>query len=93
MKLNIKAFVLTCAILWAAVIFIVGLANLIWPGYGAAFLQVVASIYPGYAVSGTFGSVIVGTVYAVFDGAIGGLVFSWLYNIFLGKEITVKNAV
>jgi hypothetical protein len=92
MKLNIKAFVLTCAILWAAAIFIVGIANMIWPGYGAALLQVMASIYPGYAVSGTFGSLIVGTLYAVVDGAIGGLVFAWLYNMFLGKEITAKDA-
>ena len=78
MKINIKAFVLTCAILLAAAIFITGMANLIWPGYGAAFLQVMASIYPGYDVSGTFGSVIVGTLYAVVDGAIGGLVFAML---------------
>ncbi len=85
MKLNIKAFVLTCAILWAAAIFIVGMANLICPGYGAAFLQVMASIYPGYDGSVTFGSVIVGTLYAVVDGAIGGLVFAWLYNLLLGK--------
>jgi hypothetical protein len=92
MKLNIKAFVLTCAILWAAAIFIVGMANLICPGYGAAFLQVMASIYPGYDGSVTFGSVIVGTLYAVVDGAIGGLVFAWLYNMFLGKEITAKDA-
>jgi len=86
MKLNIKAFMLTCAVLWAAAIFIVGMANLIWPGYGAAFLQVMASIYPGYDANCTFGSVIVGTLYAVVDGAIGGLVFAWLYNLFLGKE-------
>ncbi len=92
MKLNIKAFVLTCVILWAAAIFIVGMANLICPGYGAAFLQVMASIYPGYDGSVTFGSVIVGTLYAVVDGAIGGLVFAWLYNMFLGKEITAKDA-
>ena len=92
MKLNIKAFVLTCAILWAAAIVIVGIANLIWPGYGTAFLKVIASIYPGYDGVGTFGSVVVGTLYAVVDGAIGGLVFAWLYNMFLGKELTAKDA-
>ncbi len=85
MKLNIKAFMLTSAILWAAAILITGIANLICPGYGAAFLQVMASIYPGYDGSGAFGSVIVCTLYAVVDGAIGGLVFAWLYNMFLGK--------
>ena len=92
MKLNIKAFMLTSAILWAAAIFITGIANLICPGYGAAFLQVMASIYPGYDASSTIGSVIVGTLYAVVDGAIAGLVFAWLYNLFLGKGNSATDA-
>ena len=93
MRLNVKAFTLTCAILWAAAIFITGMANLIWSGYGTAFLQVMASIYPGYDASGTIGSVIVGTLYAVVDGAVAGLVFSLLYNLFLGKEGAATDAV
>jgi len=85
MKLNIKAFMLTSCILWTACVFIMGIANLIWPGYGSMFLQLVASIYPGYDASPTIGSVIVGALYAVVDGAIFGLVFAWLYNLLLGK--------
>ncbi len=92
MKLNIKAFMLTCAILWAAAIFITGIANLIWSGYGAAFLQIMASVYPGYDASNTIGSVIVGTLYAVVDGAIAGLVFAWLYNWLLGKGSSATDA-
>ena len=91
MKLNVKAFMFTCAILWAAAIFLVGISNLIWTGYGVAFLKVIASIYPGYDGVGTFGSVIVASLYAVVDGAIGGLVFAWLYNRFLGKGLTAKD--
>jgi membrane associated rhomboid family serine protease len=64
----------------------VAVTNLIWPGYGTRFLQVVASIYPGYDSSGSIGAVIVGTVYALIDGAIFGLVFGWLYNWFLSKR-------
>jgi membrane associated rhomboid family serine protease len=64
----------------------VAVRNLIWPGYGTTFLQVVASIYPGYDASGSIGAVIVGTVYALIDGAIFGLVFGWLYNWFLSKR-------
>jgi hypothetical protein len=30
-------------------------------------------------------SVIIGTLYALLDGAIAGLVFAWLYNMFVGK--------
>ena len=85
MKLNIKAFMWTCSIIWAAVILITGIANLIWSGYGVMLLQLMASVYPGYDASRTIGSLIVGTLYAVVDGAIFGLVFAWLYNFFLGK--------
>lgn len=85
MKLNIKAFMLTSCILWTACVLIVGIANLVCKGYGSMFLQLVASIYPGYDASPTIGSVIVGALYALVDGAIAGLVFAWLYNLLLGK--------
>jgi hypothetical protein len=29
----------------------VGVSNLIWPGYGQAFLQLAASMYPGYSAA------------------------------------------
>ena len=92
MRLNIKAFTLTSAIFWAATIFITGVANLIWSNYGVAFLQLVASVYPGYDASCTIGSVIVGTLYGVVDGAIAGLVFAWLYNLLLGKGSPATDA-
>jgi hypothetical protein len=86
MKLSIKAFTLTFAIIWGATVFIVGIGNLISSGYGTMFLQLMASIYPGYDASPTFGSVIIGTLYALLDGAIAGLIFAWLYNLFVGKK-------
>ena len=92
MKLNIKAFMLTSCILWTACVLIVGIGNLIWSGYGSVFLQLVASIYPGYDASPTIGSVIVGALYAVVDGAIAGLVFAWLYNLVLGKGTTAEES-
>ena len=58
----------------------IGHANLIWPSYGVAFLQLVDSIYPGYHVGQGLGSAIVGTLYAILDGAVGGLVLAWVYN-------------
>ena len=85
MKLNLKALTLTLALLWAVTLFIMGVANLAWPGYGKAFLQVMASIYPGYAASGSFGDVIVGSLYALVDGAILGLILGGLYNLMAGK--------
>ena len=85
MKLNIKALALTAGILWALALLLVGAANLMWSGYGVVFLQLMASIYPGYHATGSVGDLIVGTLYALVDGAICGLVFGWLYNLFVGK--------
>lgn len=82
MKLSLKGLTLTAGIFWALTVFFVGFLNFLWPSYGKAFLDVVSSVYPGYKVTGTFGSVIVGTLYALLDGAIAGAVFSWLYNCF-----------
>lgn len=86
MKLNLKALTITFAILWAGLVFIVGIANLIWPGYGKAFLLMLASIYPGYAASGSFSDMIVGSLYALVDAAILGLIFGWLYNLMVGAK-------
>ena len=88
MKLNIKAFCLTAGILWAVAVFLVGVANLMWSGYRGAFLQVIASIYPGYDASPSIGAVIVGTLYALVDGLVLGLVFAWVYNLFAGRSST-----
>jgi hypothetical protein len=84
MKLCVKSLAIACCIFCAASVFLMGLAHLIWPSYGAAFLELAASIYPGYEIGG-FGSVIVGTLYAAVDGAIGGAIFAWLYNRFVGS--------
>ena len=80
MKLSIKKFASSCSILWGLAILIIGTANMIWPDYGLAFLTVIASIYPGYDAAQGFGSIIVGTLYALVDAGIGGAIFAWLYN-------------
>ena len=85
MKLSVRAMVLTIGILWGGAVFITGLANLAWNEYGIEFLKVVASIYPGYKASGSFGDVITGTLYALVDGGVCGLILAWLYNRFTGK--------
>ncbi len=89
MELNTRALSLTLGLLWAAALFLTGLAGLIWPGYGDRFLQIWASVYPGYDASGAFGDLIVGTLYALIDGAVVGLVFGWLYNLLVGKPKAV----
>ena len=80
MKLDVKAMTITVALMWSAAMLLTGIASLIWNGYAQAFLDVVASVYPGYNATSTFGDVIVGALYALLDGAVGGLVLAWLYN-------------
>ena len=81
MKLNVAATAIAVGLVWGVLaIFLIGVGNLIWPGYGQPFLELVASIYPGYRGTASFGQVIVGTLYGILDGAIAGAVFAWLYN-------------
>jgi len=39
-----------------------------------------SSVYPGYHATRSIAEVIVGTLYGVVDGLVGGAVFAWLYN-------------
>lgn len=80
MRFNIGVLSLTVGLFWGAAILLVGVSNLIWPGYGRAFLELAASIYPGYTAGATVGQVVIGTLYGLVDGAIGGAIFAWLYN-------------
>jgi hypothetical protein len=82
MTLNIRALAIVGAILCGGAFFLVGLANLIFSGYGGAFLELGASVYPGYHGPGGIGSVIVATMYAAVDGAVCGAILAWLYNFF-----------
>lgn len=85
MRLNTVAMAVAFGLFWGACVFVVGVINLIWPSYGQAFLQICASIYPGYHPGAGLGSVIVGSIYALIDGIIGGAILSWLYNLFAGE--------
>ena len=86
MKLNLKALTVAAAVVWAAAVLIVGVANSIWPGYGKAFLMMLASIYPGFGATGTIGDALVGSGYALVDAAVVALVFGWLYNLIAGAK-------
>jgi hypothetical protein len=80
MSLDTKALAVTTAILWGGCLFLTGLANLAFPSYGLAWLQLAAAIYPGYHGPAGLGSVIIVTLYGLVDGAVAGAIFGWLYN-------------
>jgi hypothetical protein len=78
MKLNTKAFSLTCGIVWG-----LGLFFLTWwmIAFGGATGEktIIGKIYIGYSVSAA-GSLI-GLVWGFVDALIGGAIFAWLYNL------------
>ncbi len=85
MQLNIKALAVAGAVLWGGSFLLLGIVNLIFADYGSGWLSLAASIYPGYHGPGGFGSVIVVTLYALIDGAIGGAILAWIYNLVAKK--------
>ena len=82
MRLSLKGLTFACALLWGGAILFVGLVNLASTSYGMEFLQLTSSVYPGFHNSRTFLDVLVGTGYALVDGAIAGFLLGWLYNLF-----------
>ena len=84
MTLSVRSLATVSALLWGGGVLFVALVNLAVPSYGTAFLQCVSSGYPGFHNSRNFLDVLVGTGYALFDGAVGGALFGWLYNFFSG---------
>jgi hypothetical protein len=80
MRFNEKRLAIVCAILWGAAMLLMGIANRLWHGYGQNFLSVMASVYPGYYVTGNIVQLAIGTAYGFVDGLVGGFVFGSLYN-------------
>jgi hypothetical protein len=87
MKLDVKAFSVTCAAIWG-----IGLLLLTW--WVIAFdgqstnPTWIGHIYRGYRLTLT-GSLI-GGLWAFFDGLIGGALFAWLYNRVDERVMTVR---
>ena len=77
MKLNVKAFALTCAILWALTMLLMTIF-MVLRGDTCSFMDNFTSIYFGYTVSWV--GAIIGTIWGFVDGLIGGAIFAWLYN-------------
>ncbi len=91
MQLSVKAFALACGIIFALAIFVGGIFALLWPEWGARFMELVGMLYPG--VHGVaFGQVIVATFYALVDGTVFGAIFAWLYNRLAGTTSTTPAA-
>jgi hypothetical protein len=83
MRLNNKAFALTCGILWGAAVLLATVWLLIF-GYEGQVMSNLDHFYFGYSFS--YVGAVVGGIWGFVDGAIGGLVFAWLYNKLAGAQ-------
>lgn len=78
MKLNIKAFALACGLIWGLGLFLLTWWIIAIEGTTDE-VPFIGRIYRGYNIT-PLGSVI-GLIWAFIDGAIGGAIFAWLYNL------------
>ncbi|HWT80583.1 MAG TPA: bacteriophage holin [Candidatus Acidoferrum sp.] len=82
MKLNVKAFTLTCALLWGLGLFFLTWWIIAFDG-ATGEVTLIGRLYRGYSIS-PVGSVI-GLIWAFFDALIGGAIFAWLYNLLVSR--------
>jgi hypothetical protein len=77
MKLDVKAFALTCGLIWGVGVFFLTWWIIALEG-ATGDVTWIGRIYRGYHVT-PLGSVI-GLIWGFFDAFIGGAIFAWLYN-------------
>jgi len=77
MKLNLKSFSLTCGILWSVGLFLSTWWVIAFDG-ASHEMTFIGRFYRGYTFS-PIGSII-GFIWGLCDGLIGGFIFAWLYN-------------
>ena len=89
MKLNVKAFALTCALVWGLGLFLLTWWIIVLDGTSDE-VTFLGRIYRGYAFT-PLGSVI-GMVWAFADALIGGAIFAWLYNLIVACPSCQRSA-
>jgi hypothetical protein len=85
MKLSVRGMMFAVAFFWAVALAVVGVLNILYPGYGADYLRNVTALYPWYKATGTPIDLIYGVVSVFVAGLFCGLIFVLLYNLFAGK--------
>ncbi len=88
MKLNVKAFALACGLIWGLGLFLLTWWIILFEG-STGEITTIGRIYRGFNIS-PVGSVI-GLIWALIDGTIGGAIFAWLYNL-IANRIPNKTA-
>ena len=77
MKLNVRAFALTCAVVWGLGVFVLAWWVIAWDGQSGK-VPLLSLAYRGFTFT-PVGSVI-GLLWAFPDGFVLGALIAWLYN-------------
>ena len=83
MKLDVRAFALTCSLVWGLGLFVLTWWIIAFDG-ASTDPTFIGSIYRGYTIT-PMGSVI-GLIWALADAFVGGAIFSWLYNLLASRK-------
>ncbi len=79
-KLHATKFALAGGIITAICIFFSTIVAVISPGYGAAYIGILESIYGFLGYKATFFGAVLGAVYSFVDGFILTWIFALIYN-------------
>ncbi len=82
MKLNVKAFALTCGLVFGFGLFFLTWWVMVFDG-ATGEVTFIGRVYRGYTISP--GGSVIGFCWAFLDWGIGGAVFAWLYNVIAGR--------
>jgi len=77
-KVNTKVVALTLGIVWSLYLLAISIIAMSSEVYGHNVTEFIMTLYPGYSLS--FVGVIYGMLWAFLDGAIFGVLFSFIYN-------------
>ncbi len=82
MRLNVKAFALSCGLVWGLGLFLLTWWIIAFEG-STKEITLIGQVYRGFNIS-PLGSVI-GLIWTLVDGTIGGAIFAWLYNLIVSR--------
>ena len=83
MKLDVKAFAITCGLVWGLGVFALAWWVIAWDGPGGP-VPVLGQMYRGFTY--TPGGSIVGLIWGLADGVALGALLAWLYNRLSGPK-------
>jgi hypothetical protein len=85
MRISVRGLIFAGGLIWGATFALVAFLNFRDAAYGAGFLSMLSSMYPGFHNTRAMTDIWIGVGYSVADGAITGLLFAWVYNTFRGR--------